>query len=208
MNPYHINDISYYFTLSVPDVKSFLTVLDKSLFTRIFLPYFLKHFIFYISVIHSNPLGLTGLVSNSTQHVVTGTMNLAESTKDLITNARDTIDEAAIDIIYNGLVVYEETNVEIPLMRQTIQKLKIPTNVFRKNIKAPIANTGVCIGCAAALKYFIIRSRLGLSRNRLVDMLVFACTLFNVESERVCRGAVELNIVSQIKINLKKYKLR
>lgn len=58
-------------------------------------------------------------------------------------------------------------------------------------------NPSVCYMCNLVVDLVIGERFLGLTRETLVEEATLLCTHLKMENERVCKGAIELNIVSQ-----------
>lgn len=110
---------------------------------------------------------------------------------------QNTLEIALTNIIYDGLSKYEETQTVIPVFQWAVDKVQMPLNVFRRSVNR-VYNTGVCIGCAATIRYFIKRIKSGIGRDRLLSMASFICVLFNLQTEKVCHTLVDLNLVRML----------
>lgn len=54
----------------------------------------------------------------------------------------------------------------------------------------------ICYFCNLVAGLFISERKLGAQRDTLAKEIEFVCEHLHIESERVCKGAIDLNIVS------------
>lgn len=97
----------------------------------------------------------------------------------------------------NEIELWTKLDYEGELFNDMIKSLKIPTELQNSDWRSFSANsdTKICTICRGILKTFLNLRRKGMSEKDIKDKIVKLCVLFNIQTERVCRGVVELNLV-------------
>ncbi|EZA53027.1 hypothetical protein DMN91_002938 [Ooceraea biroi] len=77
-----------------------------------------------------------------------------------------------------------------------INSLALPTSLQREDWRSFTAQRGmaICIICRSALNIFIEHRRKGMTADVIRSKAIHLCTLLNIQPERVCDGAVTLNL--------------
>ncbi|XP_003402022.1 sphingomyelin phosphodiesterase 1 isoform X1 [Bombus terrestris] len=96
----------------------------------------------------------------------------------------------------NEIELWTKLDYEGELFNDMIKSLKIPTELQNSDWRSFTANsdTKICTICRGILKTFFNLRRKGMSEEDIKDKIVKLCVLFNIQTERVCRGVVELNL--------------
>lgn len=94
-------------------------------------------------------------------------------------------------------VIFEE---ESEVFKYFIHSLALPTSLQRYSWRSFTGerNTGICTICRSVVKSFIKFRRQGMPEETIRSKVVRLCTVLNIQTERVCNGAVTLHLVSYI----------
>jgi len=87
---------------------------------------------------------------------------------------------------------------ESQIFQQLLNSLTLPTSLQRDDWRSFTAerSTAICIVCESILNTFIAYRRKGMSADNIRSKVIKLCTRLNLQTERVCNGAVTLNLVS------------
>lgn len=83
-----------------------------------------------------------------------------------------------------------------------INFLKIPTELQNSDWRSFPANssTKICIICKTILTTFINLRHKGMSEEDIRNNVINLCVLLNIQTERVCKGVIESNLVIKLYI--------
>ena len=97
----------------------------------------------------------------------------------------------------NEIELWTQLHYERELFKDMINSLKIPTELQNSDWRTFSANAGskICILCSGILRTFINLRRKGMSEENIRNNIIKLCILLNIQTENVCKGAIELNLV-------------
>lgn len=78
-----------------------------------------------------------------------------------------------------------------------INFLKIPTELQNSDWRSfpASSSTKICIICKTILTTFISLRHKGMSEENIRKNVINLCVLLNIQTERVCKGVIESNLV-------------
>ncbi|KAK9304244.1 hypothetical protein QLX08_004248 [Tetragonisca angustula] len=117
---------------------------------------------------------------------------LVLSVNGLAQNSKD-ID---VNLFSNEIELWTQLHYERELFKDMINSLKIPTELQNSDWRTFSANAGskICILCSGILRTFINLRRKGMSEENIRNNIIKLCILLNIQTENVCKGAIELNL--------------
>lgn len=100
----------------------------------------------------------------------------------------------------NEITKWAESGQESPQFRQMLDNLTFKTSMQHQNWRTFIGLESelVCILCRSTLQAFIKLFREGMPVEEIKSKVIRLCIVLNIESEAVCKGAVNLNTVSRL----------
>ncbi|KYB28199.1 Sphingomyelin phosphodiesterase-like Protein [Tribolium castaneum] len=108
-----------------------------------------------------------------------------------IVTCKTTIDD--VGPLETGLREYFQTGIATDEFLKTLHSYEFPY-LFRDGMENVYDNPTVCYMCNLVVDLVIGERFLGLTRETLVKEATLLCTHLKIENERVCKGAIELNI--------------
>lgn len=105
-----------------------------------------------------------------------------------------------MNLFSNEIELWTQLHHERELFKDMINSLKIPTELQNSDWRtfSPKVGSKICTLCSGILKVFINLRRKGMSEEDIKNNVIKLCILFNIQTENVCKGAVELNLVIHI----------
>ncbi|XP_043471211.1 sphingomyelin phosphodiesterase 1-like [Leptopilina heterotoma] len=117
------------------------------------------------------------------------------------TNSLNILDIKA-DILSTEIELWVKSGIKSSLLKQAIKALALPTALQRKDFKAleGIQAITICTICNVMVKTIVILRKGGTAPETISKSIADLCTLFNLQTEEVCSGVVQLNAPIILKI--------
>lgn len=88
-------------------------------------------------------------------------------------------------------------------LQETLGVLNLKEVFFGKPNFETLDNSMLCIGCSILVSELINVRRDGMDREALAEAAKAFCTELHIQSEPLCQGFIDLNIVRPTKVNFK-----
>lgn len=84
------------------------------------------------------------------------------------------------------------------MFKYFVHNLALPTSLQRDSWRSFTGerSTAICTICRSVLKTFLTLRRQGMTEETIRSKAIKLCIALNIETERVCTGAVTLHLVS------------
>ncbi|CAL7948927.1 unnamed protein product [Xylocopa violacea] len=101
-----------------------------------------------------------------------------------------------VSLLSNEIELWTRSDYETELFLEMIESLKIPTELQNSDWKSFKAekSAAICTICRGTLQAYIKLRRNGASEENIKSKIIKLCVLLNIQTERVCRGVIELNL--------------
>lgn len=123
---------------------------------------------------------------------ILGSSYLTENLFLSFTDSSDPIEFFSQDLQY-----WQQTGIRTKRFREILDHLRIPDGyhgIQWSHVPQPIQST-ICTLCEVFIQTVLDMVTDGSSKEEVEESMIHMCVLFNIETERVCRGTIELNTV-------------